>query len=315
MKIVLLENLGVSDFILEQHKKKLETLGHQFLAYEKTADLERLKERCHDADVLMLANMSLPKEVVCQAKKLKMVDIAFTGVDHIPLMTLHERGVVVCNTAGYATKAVAELTISLMIQLLRNTKEFEENFRNGKTNNEVVGHLLYGKTVGIVGAGMIGKQVAFLCKCFGCHVICTNPSPVQCEFIDQQVDFNTLLESSDIVTLHCPLTEKTRNMMNHETFRKMKKSSIFINTARGQIVDEMALKEVLDEHIIAGAASDVFKVEPPLSKDNPLFSCSHFIMTPHIGYATQESLEERANMVFENLYAWLDGTPIRVISK
>ena len=166
----------------------------------------------------------------------------------------------------------------------------------------------------IVGAGMIGKQVAFLCKCFGCHVICTNPSPVQCEFIDQQVDFNTLLECSDIVTLHCPLTEKTRTMMNHETFRKMKKSSIFIYTARGQIVDEIALKEVLDEHIIAGAASDVFQVEP-LSKDNPLFSCSHFIMTPHIGYITKESLEERANMVFENLYAWLDGKPMRVISK
>ncbi len=314
MKIVLLENLGVSDAFLEQHKKKLETLGHQFLAYEKTADLERLKERCHDADVLMLANMSLSKEVVCQANKLKMVDIAFTGVDHIPLTALHERKIVVCNTAGYATKAVAELTISLMIQLLRNIKEVEESFRNGKVNNEVIGHLLYGKTVGIVGAGMIGKQVAFLCKCFGCHVICTNPSPVQCEFIDQQVDFNTLLECSDIVTLHCPLTEKTRTMMNHETFRKMKKSSIFINTARGQIVDEIALKEVLDEHIIAGAASDVFQVEP-LSKDNPLFSCSHFIMTPHIGYITKESLEERANMVFENLYAWLDGKPMRVISK
>ncbi len=314
MKIVLLENLGVSDAFLEQHKKKLETLGHQFLAYEKTADLERLKERCHDADVLMLANMSLSKEVVCQANKLKMVDIAFTGVDHIPLTALHERKIVVCNTAGYATKAVAELTISLMIQLLRNIKEVEESFRNGKVNNEIIGHLLYGKTVGIVGAGMIGKQVAFLCKCFGCHVICTNPSPVQCEFIDQQVDFNTLLECSDIVTLHCPLTEKTRTMMNHETFRKMKKSSIFINTARGQIVDEIALKEVLDEHIIAGAASDVFQVEP-LSKDNPLFSCSHFIMTPHIGYITKESLEERANMVFENLYAWLDGKPMRVISK
>lgn len=314
MKIVLLENLGVSDAFLEQHKKKLETLGHQFLAYEKTADLERLKERCHDADVLMLANMSLSKEVVCQANKLKMVDIAFTGVDHIPLTALHERKIVVCNTAGYATKAVAELTISLMIQLLRNIKEVEESFRNGKVNNEVIGHLLYGKTVGIVGAGMIGKQVAFLCKCFGCHVICTNPSPVQCEFIDQQVDFNTLLECSDIVTLHCPLTEKTRTMMNHETFRKMKKSSIFINTARGQMVDEIALKEVLDEHIIAGAASDVFQVEP-LSKDNPLFSCSHFIMTPHIGYITKESLEERANMVFENLYAWLDGKPMRVISK
>lgn len=314
MKIVLLENLGVSDAFLEQHKKKLETLGHQFLAYEKTADLERLKERCHDADVLMLANMSLSKEVVCQANKLKMVDIAFTGVDHIPLTSLHERKIVVCNTAGYATKAVAELTISLMIQLLRNIKEVEESFRNGKVNNEVIGQLLYGKTVGIVGAGMIGKQVAFLCKCFGCHVICTNPSPVQCEFIDQQVDFNTLLECSDIVTLHCPLTEKTRTMMNHETFRKMKKSSIFINTARGQIVDEIALKEVLDEHIIAGAASDVFQVEP-LSKDNPLFSCSHFIMTPHIGYITKESLEERANMVFENLYAWLGGKPMRVISK
>lgn len=315
MKIVLLESLGVSDSFLEQQRKKLETLGHQFLSYEKTNDLDVLKERCHDADVFMLANMPLSKEVIDQADQLKMVDVAFTGVDHLPLTTLHERGIVVCNTSGYATKAVAELTLSFMIQLLRNTKEVEVCLRNGETKDGLIGHLLYGKTVGIVGAGTIGKQVAFLCKCFGCHVICTNPSVVQCESIDEQVDFNTLLERSDIVTLHCPLTEKTRHMMNRDAFMKMKKSAVFINTARGGIVDEIALKEALDHHFIAGAASDVFSQEPPLSKDNPLFACPHFIVTPHIGYATDESLEERAQMTFENLYAWLDGKPIRMIQK
>lgn len=313
MKIVLLENIGVSDSFLEREKKKLESKGHQLFSYEKTDQFNLFLERTKDADVILLANMSLPKEVIEQASHLKMVDVAFTGVDHLPVTLLKEKGITVCNASGYATRAVAELTLSFMIQLLRKTKETETSFRHGKTKEGLIGNLLYGKTVGIVGLGAIGKQVAFLCKCFGCHVICTNPSKVQSDWIEEQVDFDTLLKRSDVVTLHCPLKEETTHLMNRDAFQKMKKSSILINTARGKIVDAQALQEALEKNLISGAAVDVFDSEPPLPEGDPLFQCPHVIMTPHIGYATVESLEERGHIVFENLYAWLEGKPMRVV--
>lgn len=313
MKIVLLEDLGITESYLEQQKEKLEEMGHQFLYYKKTDDQKLFIERNQDADVFMLVNMPLSKEVVDQASHLKMIDVAFTGVDHLPMTTLKERGVVVCNASGYATRAVAELTLSLMIQLLRNSKEVEVALRSGKTKEGLIGNLLYGKTVGIVGAGAIGKQVAFLCKCFGCHVICTNPSKVQSDYIDEQVDLETLLKRSDVVTIHCPLTAQTRHMIGKQELSLMKQKAFLINTARGGIVDTKALQEALQNHWISGAAVDVFDIEPPLPKDDPLFQCPHFIMMPHIGYATVESLEQRGRIVFENLYAWLEGKPMRIV--
>ena len=315
MKIVLLEDLGVDKSYLEQQKNKLEEMGHQFLSYEKTDDQNLLIERTKDADVIMLANMPLSKEVVEQAPNLKMVDVAFTGVDHIPMERLKERGIVVCNASGYATEAVAELVVGFMIQLFRNTREVEWKCRQEGTKAGFIGSLVQGKTIGIIGAGAIGKRVAFLCKLYGCHIICTNPSKVQYDYIDEQVDLETLLKRSDVVTIHCPLTDQTKNMIGKQELSLMKKKAFLINTARGDVIELDALKEALKKGTIAGAAVDVFDIEPPLPKDYPLLQCPHLIMTPHIGYATVESFTQRAEIVFENLYAWLEGNSMRIVEQ
>ena len=216
MKVVLLEGLGVSEQVIEQHARKLESMGHTFVAYPKNTDPLVQAEWSRDADVIMLANMPLAPVVLEEAKNLKFIDVAFTGVDHIPMAEAKQRGIAVSNASGYATQAVAELCVSFMIQLLRNVGKTEERCRNGGTKDGLVGNLLCGKTVGIVGAGAIGKKVAALCKAFGCSVLAYNRSTVSDPAIDEQVSLEELLKRSDIVSLHCPLTADTKGMIGKD---------------------------------------------------------------------------------------------------
>lgn len=288
MKIVLLEGLGVSDPVIQA-------------------------ERSRNADVIMLANMPLAPSVLEEAKSLKFIDIAFTGVNHIPMAEAKKRGIAVSNASGYATQAVAELCIRFMIQLLRNVNKTEERCRNGGTKEGLVGRLLWGKTVGIVGAGAIGKRVAALCKAFGCTVLAYNKSTVSDPAIDEQVSLEVLLNRADIVSLHCPLTADTKGMIGREQLALLKKSALLINTARGGVLDAVTLAEALENGSIAGAACDVFETEPPLTADHPLLHCPNTIVTPHIAFASVESMEQRADIVFNNLYAWLDGKQIHAV--
>ncbi len=310
MKIVLLESLGVSGQVLQKHVQKLEKMGHTFTAYEKNTDPAAQLEKMKDADVVMLANMPLAESAVNGAENLKFIDVAFTGVDHIPVAAAKKRGIAVSNASGYATQAVAELCISFMIQLLRNVEKTEKSCRSGGTKAGLIGNLLCGKTVGIVGAGAIGKKTAALCKAFGCTVIAYNRSKVSDPSIDRQVSLEELLAESDIVSLHVPLTDATKGLIGKEQLAQMKKTAFLINTARGGVADQDALAEALREGQIAGAALDVFDKEPPLPEDHPLLHTPNTIVTPHIGFASEESLEQRADIVFENLYSWLDGKQI-----
>lgn len=308
-----MEGLGVSDHVIEQHAHKLEEMGHTFVAYPKNTDPVIQAERSRDADVIMLANMPLAPSVLEEAKSLKFIDIAFTGVNHIPMAEAKKRGIAVSNASGYATQAVAELCIRFMIQLLRNVNKTEERCRNGGTKEGLVGRLLWGKTVGIVGAGAIGKRVAALCKAFGCTVLAYNKSTVSDPAIDEQVSLEVLLSRADIVSLHCPLTADTKGMIGREQLALLKKSALLINTARGGVLDAVALAEALENGSIAGAACDVFETEPPLTADHPLLHCPNTIVTPHIAFASVESMEQRADIVFNNLYAWLDGKQIHAV--
>lgn len=307
MKIVLLESLGVSDAVMEGYAAKLEEMGHSFVAYPKDTDPKVQVERSKDADVLMLANMPLDASVIEKASSLKFIDVAFTGVDHIPVKEAKAKSIAISNASGYATQAVAELCISFMIQLLRNVGKTEERCREGGTKDGLIGNLLCGKTVGIVGAGAIGKRTAALCKAFGCRVIGFNRSKITDPVIDEQVSLEELLKQSDIVSLHCPLTEDTKGMIGEEQLKMMKKTALLINTARGAVVDSKALAKALEEGQIAGAASDVFEMEPPLPTDHPLLKSPNTIVTPHIAFASKESMEQRAEIVFDNLYSWLAG--------
>ena len=314
MKIVLLEELGVSGQVMEKHAQKLEQMGHTFLAYPKDADSKVQLERSKDADVIMLANMPLDASVVKEATNLKYIDVAFTGVDHIPMEEARKRNILVSNASGYATVAVAELCISFMIDLLRNVKQTEERCRTEGTKAGLIGNLLCGKTVGIVGAGAIGKKVAALCKAFGCSVIAYSRSKVEDPSIYEQVSLEALLSRADLVSLHCPLTKETKGMIGKEQLALMKKEAILINTARGAVVDSEALAQALTKGEIAGAACDVFEMEPPVPKDHPLLHTPNTIVTPHIAFASEESMEQRADIVFENLYGWLNGKHLNPVT-
>lgn len=309
MKITLLEDLGVSDEYLEKQKEKLAEKSHQLIIYKKADKIEEKINQVKDADAIILANTPLEEEVIKQANNLKFIDVAFTGVDHIPLTMCHSKNIIVSNASGYATHAVAELCIGLIIDLLRNIKENETNCRTEKTKSLNKGNLLYGKTVGIIGAGKIGKEVARLLKAFGCYIIAYNRSQIEDENIDMQMSLEELLKQADIVTIHCPLTEETEGLIGKKEFDKMKKTAILINTARGKIVNNEELAKALNDGRIAGAGIDVFDKEPPLARDYPLFRSPNVIVSPHIGYETVESLEQRADIAFDNLYAWLEGNP------
>lgn len=314
MRIVLLESLGVSEGVIEKHAQKLENMGHSFTAYEKNTDPAVQVERCRNADAVMLANMPLSEAVIDKAEHLKFIDVAFTGVDHIPMEAARKKGIAVSNASGYATQAVAELCVSFMIQLLRNVNKTEKRCRTSGTKDGLIGNLLCGKTVGIVGAGAIGKRTAALCKVFGCTVLAYNRSKItDASVVDRQVSLEELLSSADIVSLHCPLTAETKGMIGKEQLAQMKKTAFLINTARGGVVDQDALAAALSDGQIAGAALDVFDKEPPLPEDHPLLHAPNTIVTPHIGFASVESLEQRADIVFENLYSWLEGRQLNAV--
>lgn len=307
MNIVLLEGLGVSDEIILKHKEKLESMNHTFKVVEKNLDAQVQVEQCKDADIIMLANMLLSELVINEAKNLKYINVAFTGVDHIPLAQAKEKGILISNASGYATQAVAELCIGFMIQLLRKVDQTQVRAREGKTKDGLVGNLLANKTIGIVGAGAIGKRTAQLAKVFNTKVIAYNRSKISDPSIDEQVSLEQLLQVADIVSLHTPLTNETKNLIGKKELDLMKKSAFLINTARGGVVDSQALADALNNDKIAGAAIDVFEMEPPLVFDHPLLHSKNTIVTPHIAFASQESMELRAKIVFDNLYAFLDG--------
>lgn len=313
MNIALLEDLGCSRDLLEKNAQILQEKGHTFKQYSRTDKLEELQRELADADVIMLANMPLPAKALAAAQNAKFIDVAFTGVDHIPLEDARKRGIAVSNASGYADEAVAELCISFMIQLLRQLDSAEKKVRAGETKAGLPAGLLQGRTVGIVGAGAIGKRLARLCKAFGAKVIVHNRRKVEDPSIDENVSLERLLKEADIVSLHCPLTPETKGLIGRDELKLMKKDAFLINTARGAVVDNNALADALDSGEIAGAACDVFDMEPPLPPEYPLLRAKNIILTPHLAFYSSESLEKRAEIAFDNLYAWLDGKQINKI--
>lgn len=314
MNIVLLESLGIPDALLDELVAPLRAAGHTFTAYEQTDDQQELVARCENADVLMLANMPLRGEVIRACKKLKFIDVAFTGVDHVDLSAAREMGAAVSNAAGYSTQAVAELTIGQMIALLRNVHQTEERCRNAGTKAGLVGRELGACTVGIIGTGAIGQRVAQLCWAFGCQVLGYAPRPkAEAEALLTYVSLEELLRRSDIVSLHCPLNESTRGLIGGAELAMMKPDAYLVNMARGPVVDSAALAEALNTGRIAGAACDVFEAEPPLASDHPLLQAANCRVTPHIAFASAESMALRAKIVFHSLEKWMAGEQINRI--
>ena len=309
MKIVLLESLGISREILTECAQPLLNLGHTFEAYPKDTDPKVQIERAKDADIIMIANMPLSGEVIRACKNLKLIDVAFTGVDHVDLTAAKEMGVKVSNAAGYSTQAVAEIALCMMLNLLRNIPQVEQRCRQGQTKEGLVGCELRGKTVGIVGAGAIGCRTAELCKVLGYkrHIKGNEPDFIEFTSLDE------LLHRSDIVSLHCPINEDSKHLINKNSIAKMKKGAYLINTARGPVVDSQALADALNNGYLAGAGIDVFETEPPLDVAHPLLHSKNTIVTPHVAFASEESMVARAQIVFDNILSFLNGEQKNII--
>jgi len=316
MKIRLLEPLGVSPEIIDELARKFSEQHHDFVWYpEKTTDIEELKRRSADADVLMIANNPLPDAVIDNAPNLKMISVAFVGIDHIGQAAAKKKDILISNAAGYCTETVAELALGLTVDVLRRVTAGDAAVRSGGTIAGLIGREINGKTVGIVGTGRIGIRTAEIFKAFNCKLLCYSRSQSEAARTMgmESIGLNELLEQSDIVSLHVPLTAETKGLINKECLQRMKSSAILINTSRGAVVDNHALAEALNHGSIAGAGIDVFDMEPPIPSDYPLLGAKNTVLTPHVAYASEESILRRAHMTFENVYAWQNGAPENIV--
>lgn len=316
MKIVMLEPLGVSSDVLKEAARPLTDAGHEFVpCTQKLTDNEK-KERAEDADVFIIANSPLSADIINAAENLKMISVGFTGVDHVDMAACEAKNVLVCNSQSYATDSTGELAVGLMLACLRNIVPYSEVVRSGGTLAGYKHNTLRGKTVGIVGTGAIGLKVAELCKAFGCRLLGYNRHEKQ-EAIEmgiEYVDIDQLFQQSDIVSLHLPFTEDTKHIASRARIDSMKPTAFLINCGRGPLVDSQALADALNDGRIAGAGIDVFEMEPPIAPDHPLLTAKNAVLTPHVGFYSEESLAARANIVFENVTAWLAGSPVNVKS-
>lgn len=289
--------------------------------FEFTED-NQIPERIKDADVILCNKSMMSRENLKDAKNVKYIGLFATGYNNIDLEYTKERGITVCNAGSYSTEAVAQHVFALILEHYNRVAEYDEFVKGGgwiKTNKfspfmEMCE--LYGKTIGIIGYGSIGKKVGEIAKVFGMNVMAYSRGMKnegrQSAGDEVFADIDRILREADIVTMHCPLNEDSAKMCNKEFFCKMKKDAMFINTSRGGVVDEKALVEALNNDIIRVAALDVIEKEP-MSEKSILLETKNLIITPHAAWAPLETRTRLTKIVSKNLQKWLAGTPVNVI--
>ncbi len=316
MKISILEPLAVSEEKLRSMSEYITNQGHELVIYDSISEDDReLIKRVEDTDIAIIANSPFRREVIESAKKLKMLTVAFTGVDHVDMEACRERDILVSNAAGYSTNSVAELVYGMIISLYRNLVPLDEITREGGTKSGYRQRDVKGKVLGVIGTGEIGIDVAKLGKAFGCEVLAYNRSKKQ-ELIDLGVEYlelEELLSRSDIVSIHLPFTKETEGIIGKKELKLMGSEAILINAARGPIVNIPELTDALNKGVIAGAGIDVFDIEPPLEKDYPILSAKNTVLAPHIGFATEEAMIRRAEITFDNVDSWLNNKPKNIV--
>jgi D-3-phosphoglycerate dehydrogenase len=308
MKIVAVEPIGISRQRAEELVERYAAKGCDFVVYpDRKEDEQTLVERMKDAEVVIVSNIKLTRNVLEQCPKLKFLNVAFTGLDHIDQDYCREKGIVIRNASGYATQAVAELAVGLMLDVYRKITPFDASTRNLQGRNNILGRELHGKTVGLVGTGAIGLRTAAILKAFGCRLLAYSRTERQ-EALDMGIEYTTLedlMQRSDIISLHTPLTAQTKGLISREMLELCKPSAIIINTARGAVIDNKALAEMLNKDCIAGAGIDVYEYEPPLQSNHPLLSAKNAVLLPHVAFATQESFSMRVDIILRNLDEYL----------
>jgi len=310
MNIALIDPLEISETELNSYKASFEQQGHTVTSYDKrTLDTDGIVKRSKDAEVLIIANLPMKRDVLEQLPKLKMISVAFTGVDHLDVAYCKEKGVAVCNAAGYSTISVAELAVSMALSALRETVACDAATRNLEGRAGRAGQDLADKTVGIIGTGSIGCHAAKLFSAFGCKVIGWSRSH-RPEFTNAggtYVEKEDLFRLSDIVSLHTPLTPETTGIVGEAELAMMKKTATLVNCARGPVVNQDALAAAMKNGEIAHASIDVYDIEPPLPADHPLLNLPNTTLAPHVAYATREAFTRRAKIVFDNIIDWEAG--------
>jgi glycerate dehydrogenase len=293
-----------------------------FTFYENTSPQKVIK-RAKDADILIVNKVGLDKDIIDQLPNLKYICVSATGFNNVDIDAAKSKGIPVSNVSGYSTNSVVQHVFSMALHALINIAYYDEEVMDGRWQS--IGQFTFydhsirelnGMTLGIYGYGTIGKQVAIVAKAFGMKVIATRRTPKDDDTIDIEfVNFETLIEQSDIITLHSSLNPTNEGIMDANVFQKMKPSSILINTARGGLIVESDLAKALNNDELSFACLDVLSQEPP-PENNPLLHAKNCIITPHIAWTSLESRKKLLSGVAKNISAFMNNAPLlNVVNK
>lgn len=317
MKIVVLDGFAANPGDLSW--EGMQALG-ELTVYDRTAP-EEVMERCNDADIVLTNKVILSASTLKQLPQLKYIGVLATGYNVVDIKAARKQGIVVTNIPAYSTDSVAQLTFAHILNITNRVGHYARQNREGRwsSNPDFVYWdtpliELNGKTLGIVGLGNIGMKVATIARQFGMDVFAmTSKNSSDLPAGIQKTTFEGLLAISDVLSLHCPLTEQTRHLINAKALKKMKPGAILINTGRGPLVDEQAVADALQSGQLLGYGADVMSQEPPQA-DNPLLQCPNAFLTPHIAWATFEARQRLMQIAIDNVQAFLKGKPINVVN-
>jgi len=301
-------------------KVRKPSCASEYIEYEKTAAAE-VVPRLQGASVVIINKVPMRADALKQLPQLKLIAVAATGYDVVDVAYCKDHGIAVANIRNYAVHTVPEHAFALILALRRNILAYRQDVENGVWNRSEqfcffthdIGDL-HGATLGIIGEGAIGQATAAIGRAFGMRVLFADHPPPKMEGVTF-TPHDQVLAESDVISLHCPLLPATRNLINIEAFRKMKRNALLINTARGGLVDEAALIQALDLGLIAGAGFDVLTVEPPRN-GHPLLDVRrpNFILTPHIAWASDGAMQFLADQLIDNIEQWCDGMPQHLVT-
>ena len=317
MKIVILDGYSANPGDLSW--KELEELG-TLTVYDRTKSDETVA-RAADAEIVLTNKVILNSEVIAQLPRLKYIGVLATGYNVVDIKAAHERGIIVTNVPAYSTESVAQMVFAHLLTVTNRTEHYAIQNRDGRWSSNPdfcywdFPHMeLAGKTFGVVGLGNIGLRVAQIAHAFGMKVKAVT-SKVQSTLSVgiEKVSLEELLATADVLSLHCPLTDSTRHMINAATLQQMKPSAILINTGRGPLVDDQAVADALAKGAIAAYCADVVTEEPP-RPDNPLLQQPNAFITPHIAWASMEARVRLLKVAIDNVRSFLNGQPQNVIS-
>lgn len=300
-------------------KLDFSVLSPDTVVYDDSKENE-IVERIDGAAAVITKEMPVPAEIIQQfPDSVKLIVEAGTGYNNIDIQAAKDKGITVCNIPAYSTQRVAHTAVMLLLNLASSMRVQMAMLTKGDRRN-FTDHLLVphgevnGKVLGIIGAGHIGREVMKIAIALGMEIVVYTRTPRPDEDHITYTDLETVLKTCDYLSIHCPLTEKTRHLINRERIALMKPSACIINTARGAIIDETALIEALQKHRLAGAGLDVQEVEPPVA-DSPLYTMENVIITPHMGWKGLETRQRLVQIIAEDVHHFFDGNPVNVVSQ